>query len=231
MSTILGPLALIRLPPQVAITATAARQAVVVAGFAFALASGPTTTSSAAVAPLPTDSTSSTLRAIALALAEAASATEAAGKKIAEARRLSGLTWEELARAMGVTRRTLHLWANGRPIGAANEERLGRLLAAVRAVDRRTARTTRDAIMTPIGMDGRLSLDLLNEGRFADFVAIVGRGAGRADGPSVPLSAATHGARTPPPPVVLLGALQDGVETAPRPLVPGKAVRRPARRS
>lgn len=226
MNTTLGPLALVTLPPQV--VATAARQAVFVVGFAFALAGGATTTSSAAVAPLLPDSTSATPRAVAPMLPEPTGATEAAGKRIAEARRLSGLTWEELAYAMGVTRRTLHLWANGRPISATNEGRLTRLLAAIRAVDRGTARGTRTKIVAPAEVDGHLPLDLLTEGRFTDFIAVVGHGAGRADSPSLPLSVAARVARTPPPPMALLGALQDGVETAPRPRVPGKTVRRPA---
>src|SRR4051794_6512932 len=176
MNTIFGPLTLLTLP-LAAITGPRQLAEVDVP----CLTSG-SMTSSARVALLPTDSTSATLRSVAPTFTEAASATEAAGKKITEARRLSGLTWEELARAMGVTRRTLHLWANGRPIGSANEERLARLLAAVRAVDRRTSRSTRDAIMTPAGVDGRLPLDLLADGQFEDFIATVGRGARRVDG-------------------------------------------------
>lgn len=39
----------------------------------------------------------------------------------------SGLTWESLADVMNVSRRTMHLWANGAPVNATNEQRLRRL--------------------------------------------------------------------------------------------------------
>jgi DNA-binding XRE family transcriptional regulator len=196
-------------------------------GFVVALGGSPTS-ASAATALLMPDGTSATPRTVIPFLRETAGGTEAAGRKIAEVRRISGLTWEELAATMRVSRRTLHLWANGRPIAAANEERLARLLATVRSVDRGTARATRSVIMDPTGSDEHLPLDLLAQQRFDDFIALVGRGSGRADGPSLTLSAASRATRTPPSPVDLLGALQDAVETAPRSFVPSKTVRRPA---
>ncbi len=236
MNTVLGPLALVALPGE-AVTASvrqaaalAAKQAFAVVGFVFAFGGSPTSATAAAVA-LTSDGTSATPRMIAPTLGETQGSAETPGRKIAEARRLSGLTWEELSAAMGVTRRTLHLWANGRPIGAANEERLARLLVAVRAVDRGTARSTRLAIMSPAGTGGRLPLDLLAQAKFDEFVMLVGRGGGRNEGPSLPLSSLARASRMPPPPVELLTALQDEFETAARPRVPGKAVRRPARQA
>lgn len=236
MNTILGPLALFALPDQATTaaakqaTASAARQALAVVGFAVALGGSPTSASAATVVLMP-DGTSAAPRTVIPFLGGAVDGTEGAGRKIAEVRRISGLTWEELAVTMAVSRRTLHLWANGRPIGAANEERLARLLATVRSVDRGTARATRNVIMTPTGLEGRLPLDLLAEGRFGDFITLVGRGSGHAKGPSLPSSAASRATRTPPSPVDLLGALQNAVDTAPRPVVPGKTVRRPARQA
>lgn len=44
----------------------------------------------------------------------------------------SGLTWEQIGRLFGVSRRAIHLWANGSRMNSANAERLGRLVAHVR---------------------------------------------------------------------------------------------------
>lgn len=235
MITIFGPMALAGLPNEVATasirqaTAMATKRALTAVGFFFALGGSPTSANAVAAA-LTSDSTSAKPRMMAPTLEEAQGGTEASGGKIAEARRLSGLTWEQLADAMGVTRRTLHLWANGRPIGAANEERLARLLGALRVVDRGTARANRLAIMSPLDRDGRLPFDLLSQEKFSDFVSVLGRGRTRPDGPSLALSSSAREARMPPRPIELLAALQDEITTAPRPRVPGKAVRRPASR-
>lgn len=43
----------------------------------------------------------------------------------------SGLTWEQLGRLMGVSRRSVHLWANGGRMSAGNEERLRNFAALV----------------------------------------------------------------------------------------------------
>ena len=59
-----------------------------------------------------------------------------AGAVIGELRRLSGLTWDQLARLLGVSRRSVHFWASGKPMAQSNEEHLRRLLAVVRKVDR-----------------------------------------------------------------------------------------------
>ena len=233
---ILGPLALVALPDK-AITASvrqaaaiAAKQAFAVVGFVFAMGGSPTSSTAATVA-LIADGTSAMPRMVAPTLGKAQSSVEAPGKKIAEARRLSGLTWEELSAVMGVTRRTLHLWANGRPIGAANEDRLSRLLVAIRTVERGTSRSTRDALMNPVSAEGRLPLDLLAQEKFQEFIMLVGRSGGRLDVPSLQLSPSARAARTPPPPLQLLEALQDEIETTARPRVPGKAVRRPVRQA
>jgi transcriptional regulator with XRE-family HTH domain len=236
VSTILGPLALVALPDQAMAasvrqaTAIAAKQAFAVVGFVFAMGGSPTSSTAATVA-LVADGTSAMPRMVAPTLGKAQSAVEAPGRKIAEARRLSGLTWEELAAVMGVTRRTLHLWANGRPIGAANQDRLSRLLVAMRTVERGTSRSTRAAILNPISADGRLPLDLLAQEKFQDFIMLVGRSEGRIDAPSLQLSPSARAARTPPPPLQLLGALQGEIETSARPRVLGKTVRQPARQA
>ena len=45
----------------------------------------------------------------------------------------------QLATLFGVARRSLHLWASGRPMSGPNEERLHRLVAVLRRIDRGAA--------------------------------------------------------------------------------------------
>ena len=59
---------------------------------------------------------------------------------IAELRRRSGLTWDELARLFGVARCSVHVWVSGKALNAANEERLGRLLGAFAQTDKNSHR-------------------------------------------------------------------------------------------
>lgn len=44
----------------------------------------------------------------------------------------SGLTWDQLSRALGVSRRSVHLWASGRKLSASNLERLTQVYGVVR---------------------------------------------------------------------------------------------------
>ncbi|MFI5930894.1 hypothetical protein [Actinoplanes sp. NPDC051494] len=46
----------------------------------------------------------------------------------------SGLTWDQLGRLFGVSRRAVHLWASGGRMNAVNAETLGRLVALLRAI-------------------------------------------------------------------------------------------------
>lgn len=104
---------------------------------------------------------------------------------IFELRRLTGLTWEELAAQLSVTRRSLHLWANGGAINAPNERHVRDLLATIRQLDRGTARENRALLLAPL-RDGDSTVgDLLQGRHFADALKLVGRGRGRAVPPPV----------------------------------------------
>jgi hypothetical protein len=100
---------------------------------------------------------------------------------IFELRRLTGLTWEELAGLLSVARRSLHLWANGGPINSPNERRVRDLLMAIRELDRGTARENRGLLLAPL-QDGGAVGELLKARRFEDALALVGRGRGRISG-------------------------------------------------
>jgi hypothetical protein len=104
---------------------------------------------------------------------------------IFQLRRLTGLTWEELAALLSVTRRSLHLWANGGRINAPNERHVRDLLMAMRELDRGTARENRALLLAPLRDLGATVGDLLRSGHFGDALTLVGRGRGRARPPPV----------------------------------------------
>jgi hypothetical protein len=103
---------------------------------------------------------------------------------IFELRRLSGLTWEELATLLSVTRRSLHLWANGGPINSPNEKHVRDLLMAMRELDRGSARENRGVLLTPLRDAGTVG-DLLRGRHFEEAIALAGRGRGRLTSPEI----------------------------------------------
>lgn len=59
------------------------------------------------------------------------------------------LTWAQIARAIGVQRRSLHFWAEGRAANAKNTERLMDLAQAINQLDRGDAAETTALLLTP----------------------------------------------------------------------------------
>lgn len=98
---------------------------------------------------------------------------EAAQKALSELRRLSGLTWDQLAKLFNVSRRSLHFWASGQPLSRFNEEHLNRLLGTIRYVDQGSASLNRSLLLRPDG-NGNPLLDLLIAGKYEEFQRIVG---------------------------------------------------------
>jgi transcriptional regulator with XRE-family HTH domain len=136
-------------------------------------------------------------------------------KAISELRRISGLTWEQLGELFGVSRRSVHFWASGKPMNADNERRLLQALDVVRIADRGSARTNRSALME--AHDGTTAFELLAAEEFDRARALLGRGMGRKELALGPLSPAAAASRTPPSPDVLVEAQHDSVhrETGP----------------
>lgn len=60
----------------------------------------------------------------------------------------SGLTWEQLAKAFGVSRRAVHLWASGGHMNAQNAEVLRDLEATIRATGEQDPARVRAALTT-----------------------------------------------------------------------------------
>jgi hypothetical protein len=79
---------------------------------------------------------------------EAASLSETAAQRMAaELRRLSGLTNEEIAPLLGVSRRSFQAWIAGRPISARKEARLRDVVCAVRQLAADTPAATRERLL------------------------------------------------------------------------------------
>ncbi len=146
----------------------------------------------------------------------------AASSALGELRRLTGLTWDQLARVFKVSRRSLHFWASGKPMAANNEEHLQRMLAVARKINRGSATATR-ASLFDAREGGSLPFDLLAAGDYERVVSLLGS----AETPRVKpprLTAAARAARTPLKPEELVGALHDPIHPVSGPLRAAKAV-------
>lgn len=85
---------------------------------------------------------------------------------ITEIRRLSGLTFEQIASLFGVSRRTVHLWATGERPNAGHEAKLLQVVALLRDLYMGDAARTRMALLLP--QNGRTPLDLIREGNLGE---------------------------------------------------------------
>ncbi len=139
--------------------------------------------------------------------------TEATRKAVSELRRISGLTWEQLAGLFGVSRRSVHFWASGKSLNASNHERLMRVLDVVRDANRGTARSTRAALLD--AREGTTAFEMLADQRFQEARVALGRGRTRLVPVLTQLSTAAQTARKPLPPDQLYGAKSDRVHQEP----------------
>jgi DNA-binding transcriptional regulator YiaG len=80
-------------------------------------------------------------------------------------RQESGLTWDQLGRLFGVSRRAMHLWAGGGRMNAAHTEALSAILRVVRNLPESGSIDPREALLRP-GAEGRSLYDELRD-RFA----------------------------------------------------------------
>lgn len=99
--------------------------------------------------------------------------TEVSRKAVMEIRRLTGFTWEQLARVFNVSRRTLHFWASGQKLNSFNEQQLYLLLDAIRYINRGSASLNRSILLKPIDNEKR-PFDLLIAGKYDKVKSILG---------------------------------------------------------
>lgn len=152
------------------------------------------------------------------------SSPEATQKALSELRRLSGLTWDQLAKLFNVSRRSLHFWASGQPLSRFNEEHLNRLLGTIRYIDRGSASLNRSLLLCP-DSNGNPLFDLLVAGRYEEVKRI----AGSNNAPRRPLlgslSEDARKMRMPQKPEDLVDALNDPIHRDVGRSRPARAVR------
>lgn len=158
---------------------------------------------------------------------EAVRTTASSGAAIAELRRLTGLTWDQLARLFKVSRRAVHFWASGKPMTAANEEHLHRLLAVIRRIDRGSASANRSAIFAE--RNGEMAVDLLARGHYDEVLLILGEQLTSRRSPTKPPTALLA-ERAPLPPELLVAALNDRVLPTSGRLLSAQPLRIPRRK-
>ncbi|NJK52318.1 MAG: XRE family transcriptional regulator [Acaryochloris sp. RU_4_1] len=137
-------------------------------------------------------------------------ATESSQATINELKKLSGLTWEQLAKIFNVSRRSLHFWASGKPISPFNEEHLRRLLATIRYINRGSADINRSALLEP-RHGSMIPLDLLVAGKYEEVKQLLGAGKAVEETKLKPLSSEAADAHCPQLPEDLVGALHEPV--------------------
>lgn len=119
-------------------------------------------------------------------------------------RKKTGLTLEETARLLGVTRRTLHHWDNGRPISRSNEESIEGALSFVELLGSLPVQTMRGVLLSPVGR-GMAVLDLVQLDQKNAYSA-ARLALTRPHGDTVP-DEGTRRSQAPIDAVTLLGAL------------------------
>jgi len=108
---------------------------------------------------------------------------------------------------MRVDKRSLHNWASGGPMNAANQERIQRITAVIDFIDRGSVDQTKRALLGSTS-DGRIVLDWLAEGRDEDVKRMLGRGPGpREEGSHLVPEERIR--RRPPAPATQLDARHD----------------------
>lgn len=72
-------------------------------------------------------------------------------RQVTELRILSGLTTDQVAKLMGVTRRSIHNWIGGSAMTRQNQQRVAELLSLVRSLPADTPEGRRDAVLDSSG--------------------------------------------------------------------------------
>ena len=143
---------------------------------------------------------------------------------IAELRRLTGLTWEQLAHLFNVTRRSVHFWASGGKVTGASGAHLKRVLETVRLIDRGSITENRIALLTTRD-NGAMLLDQLAAGNYDAVILTLGYGRQRVASTATALSSLAKAMRLPRLPEELVDAYQERVHEDSGPVRAGRAVR------
>ncbi|MGE3839928.1 MAG: hypothetical protein AB7G40_18700 [Hyphomonadaceae bacterium] len=162
---------------------------------------GGTGTASGAERPVALDCTDASIAGRVMTLTPAPAETPA--RAVLEIRRISGLTWDELATLFSVSRRSVHHWASGKQVSSANEHHIRRTLGVVRALDRGASSATRNLILGQ-HLSGSLIFDLLQAQAYEDVLDRALSLPATDRRPSRVLSNEETRRRRPSPPIELL---------------------------
>jgi DNA-binding transcriptional regulator YiaG len=138
-------------------------------------------------------------------------------RRISDIRLRTGLTWDQMARLFGVSRRTVHLWASGAAMSSAHEEHLHRLFSAFEGCGLFGIHGSWAAILFTAAAGGNCPFDMLATGRYEEAAREL-----RLRAPQVRESdrripdASVYEDRRPLSPAVLLSALPDPGPPEPR---------------
>lgn len=105
-------------------------------------------------------------------------ANTAPAELVNELRRISGLTWAQIAEVFEVSARAPYHWASGKAVSAENHERLGQVVTALRFIDRGSSEENRNLLLGN-AQPGQTFLDLLCGGEYELVRALAGKGLGR----------------------------------------------------
>ena len=83
----------------------------------------------------------------------------------------AGLTWEQVGRLLGVSRRSVHKWLRGETMASSNEERLHRLKELVVAAEAGNGFSTRNRLLDRT--NGLSAFELFRSGRMEDALNVV----------------------------------------------------------
>ncbi|MBD2569878.1 hypothetical protein [Anabaena lutea] len=142
-------------------------------------------------------------------LRSVASDNEGIRHSLHELRKISGLTWEHLAKLFGVSLEKINLWASGEPLPYSDRERFTQLLEVVRYINRGSAGINRNMLLN--SFDGETPYELLAIGKFEEVKQLLGNGNAPQKPQLTPLSKDAEASRMPSNPGNLVGALQDTI--------------------
>jgi len=123
-----------------------------------------------------------------------------------EIKSTTGLTWQQLAKVFWVSQRSLHLWMDGEAMDSLHQERLYRVLIAIRRLPFPESFQNRAFLFSPQA-NRTIPFDLLASGDDDAFVACaLGAPARPIAGTAVPIDD-----RRPLPPAIVMDARQDNL--------------------
>lgn len=138
-------------------------------------------------------------------------------QRISDIRLHTGLTWEQVARLFGVSRRTVHLWASGSAMSSEHEEHLHRVFSVIEGSGLFEIHGSRAAILFTAGSGGSCPFDMLVSGQYEEAARELRLRAPPVHRPQrrIP-DASVFLERRPLSPAVLLSSLPDSGPPEPR---------------